>query len=262
MGTRLASVFSSKILEGMRRNQEYDPFAWLYTTYWGEEFHRQSLAVLDRLILGRLPRRASVLDLCCGDGRMSQQLVRRGYAVMGLDSSDRMLEFAKQRAPKAEFILADARRFNLPERFAAVVSTFDSLNHVCEPRDLAAVFRNVFGCLKPSGLFAFDLNREEAYRDLWARTSHTIDEDAVSIARGCYSSRTKLAHCDVTLFRPSGKFWERSDFRLTQKYHPEAEIVAALEDAGFVVEVHDARDLGMQGDIGFGRTFFLGRKIP
>src|SRR5437764_6683985 len=159
----------------MKRNQEYDPFAWLYTTYWGEEFHKQSLAVLDRLILRRLPRRAAVLDLCCGDGRLSHQLIRRGFAVIGLDGSDKMLAYAKQRAPKAEVILADARQFQLPERFDAVVSTFDSLNHVREAKELEAVFRNVFACLRAPGLFAFDLNREEAYRDLWARTSHTID---------------------------------------------------------------------------------------
>jgi SAM-dependent methyltransferase len=244
----------------MKRNQEYDPFAWLYTTYWGEEFHKQSLAVLDRLILGRLPRRAAVLDLCCGDGRLSQQLTRRGFTVMGLDGSDRMLAYAKQRAPKAEFILADARQFHLPERFDAVVSTFDSLNHVREAKELEAVFRNVFACLKTPGLFGFDLNREEAYRDLWARTSHTVDKHAVSIARGTYSLRTKLAHCDVTLFRPRGQFWERSDFRLTQKFHAEAAIVTTLEKCGFAVEVHDARNLGMGGDIGFGRTFYLGVK--
>src|SRR5437764_6296435 len=128
----------------MKRNQEYDPFAWLYTTYWGEEFHKQSLAVLDRLMLRRLPRGAAVLDLCCGDGRMSQQLVRRGFAVVGLDGSEQMLSYARHRAPRAEFILADARQFCLSKRFDAVVSTFDSLNHVRDLTELAAVFRNVF----------------------------------------------------------------------------------------------------------------------
>lgn len=246
----------------MTRNQEYNPFAWLYTTYWGEEFHIQSLAVLDRLILQRLPRHAVVLDLCCGDGRLSQQLTNRGFAVTGLDGSDQMLAYAKQRAPKANFILADARRFRLPERFDAAVSTFDSLNHVRETKEVERVFRNVFACLKTPGLFAFDLNREEAYRELWARTSHTVDQHAVSIARGSYSARTRLAHCDVTVFRPHGKLWARSDFRLTQKFHPEAAIVTALKSSGFGVEVHDARELGMAGDIGFGRTFYLGIKKP
>jgi SAM-dependent methyltransferase len=252
----------------VKRNQEYDPFAWLYTTYWGEEFHKQSLAVLDRLLLRNLPHGAAVLDLCCGDGRMSQQLARQGFHVIGLDGSDQMLVYAQQRAPNVEFILADARSFSLPERFDAVVSTFDSLNHVRQATELAAVFRNVFACLKAPGLFAFDLNREEAYRDLWARTSHTIDKHAVSIARGSYSSRTRLARCDVTLFRPARtsrtfaalKTWERSDFRLTQRYHPESEVTKALAAAGFGVELHDARNLGMKGDIGFGRSFYLGRK--
>lgn len=248
----------------MRRNREYDPFAWLYTTYWGEEFHRQSPGVLDRLLLRKLPRRATVLDLCCGDGRMSQQLLRRGFSVVGLDGSEEMLAYAKRRAPRADFILGDARSFRFAQQFDAVVSTFDSLNHVRDLTELAAVFRNVFGCLKVPGRFGFDLNREEAYRDLWARTSHLVKKDAVSIARGFYSSRTRLAHCDITLFRAthtgSPKTWERSDFQLTQKYHPEKEVTAALTEAGFSAETNDAKTLGMKGDIAFGRTFFLATK--
>ena len=244
----------------MTRNQEYDPFAWLYTTFWGEEFHQQSLAVLDRLLLQRLQPRDTVLDLCCGDGRLSQQLVRRRFAVTGLDGSAHMLAFAKQRAPKVKFLLADARTFKLPEQFHAVISTFDSLNHIRQTRELAAVFRNVFRCLKTPGLFAFDLNREEAYRDLWTRTSHTIEKDVVSVARGSYEPKTRFAHCDVTQFRVDRGAWERSDFRLTQRYHPEPEVVAHLKRAGFSVELHDARALGMQGEIGNGRTFYLGSK--
>jgi len=75
-----------------------------------------------------------------------------------------------------------------------------------------------------------------------------------------YSAKTRLAYCDMTLFRANGDAWQRSDFRLTQKYHPEAEVRGALKAAGFTVELHDAKDLGMKGDIGFGRTFYLGIK--
>jgi len=245
----------------MNRNAEYDPFAWLYTKYWGGEFHEQSLAVLERLLLHRLASRAAVLDLCCGDGRISQQLSRRGFAVTGLDGSAQMLAFAKHRAPKVKFLLADARRFQLPPEFDAVVSTFDSLNHIRTARDLGAVFRNVFACLKSPGLFAFDLNREEAYQDLWARTSHTIERDVVSVAQGTYSAATKVAHCDITQFRGAKGSWQRSDFRLTQKFHPESEVIFELERAGFAVKRFDAAaDLGMHGDIGKGRTFYLGCK--
>jgi SAM-dependent methyltransferase len=245
----------------MDRYTDYDPFAWLYANYWGDDFHREALPALDRLLLHRLPKSAAVLDLCCGDGRISLELHCRGFRVTGLDGSERMLTLAKQRAPKVRFLLADARCFQISEEFDAVISTFDSLNHVLESRELRKVFDNVHHALKSEGWFVFDLNREQAYLDFWAHNSHTVDADAVSVARGVYDDQTRLATCDVTLFEKQGPSWERSDFRLTQRYHPPETVMAALKRAGFSAERLDAAvDLKMQGDTGHGRDFYLARK--
>ncbi len=242
----------------MRRFTGYDPFAWLYSKYWGEEFHREAIPVLDRLILRLLPPRAEILDLCCGDGRIAQTLAKRGYRVTGLDGSERMLTFAKQRAPDVAFFLADARCFKLPRRFDAAISTFDSLNHVMSAGDLKKVFESVAACLKPGGLFAFDLNREEAYVQIWSRTSTIVDKTAVSVARGNYDRASKIAVCNVTLLRLEGGQWRRSDFRLRQKLHERDEVLSGLAEAGFEAQVFDAaRDLRMQGDIGSGRDFYI-----
>ena len=243
----------------VRRFSDYDPFAWLYHQYWGREFHAEILPVLDKLLLKRLPPKSDILDLCCGDGRLTHQLVRKGYRVTGLDGSEGMLAFARQKTPRAEFLLADARSFRLPERFDAVISTFDSLNHVMKHEELRAVFGNVFAALRPEGTFVFDLNREEAYKELWARTFATVDPKVVSIARGAYHQYKRLATCDITLFRMRGG-WERSDFRLTQRCHSRSEVTKALRDAGFSFEVHDAAKTGMQGDIGSGRDIYVARK--
>lgn len=245
----------------MRRYREYDPFAWLYTNHWGDEFHRQIMPVLEKLLLSHLPKRAKILDLCCGDGRVSYQLFRRGYNVTGLDGSEQMLAFAKQRAPKIEFLLQDARHFRLPCNYDAAISTFDSLNHIPRTEELRSVFRNVHSCLKPDGTFVFDLNREEAYLDFWARTSTTVDAEAVSIAQGSYDPVDRTAACDVTLFRLVDRTWQRSDYRLTQHYYPEDVVVSTLREAGFEATVFDgSRDLQMKGDIGVGRNFFVARK--
>ena len=245
----------------MRRYRDYDPFAWLYTHYWGDDFHRQIMPVLDQLMLSKLPKRARILDLCCGDGRVSHQLAKRGFTVTGLDGSEQMLTFAKQRAPKVDFLLKDARSFQLPIEFDGAVSTFDSLNHVMEADELERVFRNVHACLKEDAVFVFDLNREEAYVDFWARTSTSVDPKAVSIARGSYDGHEKVAHCDVTLFRLERGRWERSDFRLSQRYYPEKLILEILGRVGFRQQVFDgAEDLKMHGDIGAGRSFFAARK--
>lgn len=244
----------------MRRFADYDPFAWLYAHYWGEDFHREAIPVLDRLVLNLLPRKAEILDLCCGDGRVTQTLARRGYRVVGVDGSARMLSYAKQRMPKGKFYLEDVRRLKLPQRFDAAISTFDSLNHIMAIEDLKKVFQNVFDCLKPGGYFVFDLNREEAYIDLWSRTSTIVDKKAVSVARGRYDTIRKTAACDITLLRLENGHWQRSDFRLTQRLHARDEVLPALRDAGFDPQVFDAaRDLGMPGDIGSGRDFYLAR---
>ncbi|HLJ44484.1 MAG TPA: class I SAM-dependent methyltransferase [Bryobacteraceae bacterium] len=245
----------------MRRNREYDPFASLYAAHWGDEFHAEIIPVLDRLLLKHLPRRAEILDLCCGDGRVTKILARRGFRMTGIDGSERMLSFAKQALPKTEFLLADARNFRLAPRFDAVVSVFDSLNHVLSIDDLARVFRNVFACLKPEGAFVFDLNREEAYTDIWVRPLPIVTPKVVAISLGSYESRDRLATCDITMFQHGGGAWHRSDFRLKQRCHDAAEVLAALSRAGFESEVFDAaRDLGMQGEIGFGRDCFIARK--
>ncbi len=81
------------------------------------------------------------------------------------------------------------------------------------------------------------------------------------IARGQYEPKRKLASCDITLVRRNRGRWHRSDVRMRQKYHRQQDVVAALRRAGFAVEVYDAAaDLGMRGEFGQSRTFFLAKK--
>ena len=242
---------------------EYDPFAWLYANHWGKEFHSQIELVLDRLLLRRMPPPARILDLCCGDGRLAAQLVGRGYDVTGLDGSSRQLAFARKAAPHARFILADARYFTLPQPVEVCMSLFDSLNHVPSLHGLQQVFKRSVAALRADGYFAFDLNRERAYTDLWTQTNVITKPDMTSVAQGKYNRSSRMAICEITLFRKArGESWRRSDFRLTQRFHEHGEVVAALERAGFtsIAAMDAADDLGMRGAIGLHRTFYLARK--
>ena len=242
------------------RNREYDAFAWLYAHHWGADFHAEALPALRRLFLDRLTPRASLLDLCCGDGRLIHQLVQAGYRAAGLDSSERMLAYARRRNPGAKLILGDARDFRLRTRFDAVISTFDSLNHVLRQEELRSVFRNVHACSKPGGYFAFDLNREEAYSNLWTIPWFKVTDAMVAIAQGSYDRETKIATCEIAQLR-RGSAWKRSDFVLTQRFHPPREVVEGLKTAGFAaIREADARTLLMTGNLRWGRSFYLARK--
>ncbi|MBI1762530.1 MAG: class I SAM-dependent methyltransferase [Acidobacteria bacterium] len=238
---------------------DYDSFAWFYNRYWGEEFSRPALVIFNILLFPHLPSGCRVLDLCCGTGQLAAGLCERGYQVTGLDGSTAMLELARQNAPAAEFVHADARSFRLPRRFQAVLSAFDSLNHLMEFQELVQVFRNVHQALGEDGVFLFDLNMEDE-SELFGQTLDMVSDDHVCLVRGIYDAETKLKRYEVTMFRLLAGLWQRSDVTLHQRYYAETEVLAALAEAGFRhVKTYDARrEFGMT--LSDGRMFYLARK--
>ena len=94
----------------------------------------------------------AVLDVGCGDGRVSHQLSLRvpEGRVVGIDSSASMIEFARaNHASQANlsFALKDARELDYVKEFDVAVSTF-CLQWV---PDKAAAFRGIRRGLKPGG---------------------------------------------------------------------------------------------------------------
>lgn len=231
----------------------YDEFAWLYDRRWGEI----SLAfepVLDRLVLDSLPAGSQILDLACGTGQLAAHLAERGFEITGLDSSAGMLAIARTRAPKGRFIQADARSFALPGRFDAVISVFDSLNHIMTVGELRSVFDQVLNALVPGGRFVFDLNTVDAVGSTHSET--LIGEDHVALVRTGFDPPTRVLTFEAIVFRPQGSLWERSDVHLLQRCHDEVEVRDALTEAGFVdVEVTSSQELGHRP----GRLFYAAR---
>lgn len=240
----------------------YDDFAWFYDRYWNEEFHSLAFPILERIWLPHVPEGGRVLDVCCGTGYLAGMLVERGFRVTGIDASAEMIGHAQRNVAGAEFVVGDAGETRAPGEFDAAVSTFDSLNHILEPRDLEAAFRNTAASLKPGAPFAFDVLFEEAYQTGWGENFALVREDHVLVITGSgYDFRKRMAECTVTMFRLVDGAWRRADTTVRERCYTAAEIDTALERAGFgEVMCYDARDLGMAGGLGAGRTFYLATK--
>ena len=88
-----------------------------------------------------------ILDLGCGDGALTKQLVDRGCAVVAIDSSAAQIEAARKLGLDAHVMSADALPFH--EEFDAVFS--NAVLHWIKDPDpmLAAVHRS----LRPGGRF-------------------------------------------------------------------------------------------------------------
>lgn len=244
------------------RYSEYDPFAWVYNRHWGAQTLR-FCPMLEALLFPELGQHARVLDLCCGTGQMARWLTDLGHGVTGLDGSEAMLYFARENAPKASFVLADARSFILPPSYEAAISTFDSLNHILSLEELTAAFCNVYTALTPGGTFLCDMNTHAGLSKLGTGSSSTstIENDHVFIVRTRYDEETRLACWDLTIFRLQ-ETWQRTDLTLTQRGYEETEICQALAEAGFSdIRVFDA-ECCPEGvpSLPRGRAFFMVRK--
>ena len=124
----------------------------------------------------------------------------------------------------------------------------------------------LFRSLERGAPFLFDLNREEAYVLYWNNSDSIVEENSVCVMRSAFNEETKIGRYDVTAFECVGSQsigakssrWLRKDFTLRQTFHDLGAVHKALLKAGFKdITMYDARDMGMKGDAGYGRTFFL-----
>ena len=111
----------------------------------------------------RLSPEDKIFDLCCGQGRHSLELARRGFkSVEGLDRSHYLIQKAKVHARKEglslKFREGDARRLPYPpDTFDAVMILGNSFGYFETVQDDLRVLKEIFRVLKPWGRFIIDV---------------------------------------------------------------------------------------------------------
>jgi SAM-dependent methyltransferase len=117
------------------------------------------------LSLLKIESPCQVLDLCCGPGRHSLELARRGFQVTGIDRTQLYLDEAKNRAKdenlSIELIQADMRKFKRPASFDVVLNLYTSFSYFEDPKEDEQVLRNVYASLKPNGRFVIQMMGKE-----------------------------------------------------------------------------------------------------
>ncbi len=240
----------------------YDDVAGMYHTLWADWYLPATLPALERLFFSQVARGARVLDLCCGSGHVTKELAARGYQVTGVDNSARLIDLARHELPGIDFRVQDARDLMLEGSYGAVLSTFDSLNHILSLNELKNVFAGVGRILQPGGLFVFDMNLAEAYSADLREWSVNVSETSVGLVRGKFDPALKKASTELIWFvrEPNEKCWARHNSTVEQQCYEQTEVLTALARSGFrSIEAVSARDAGVTSELGFGRTYFAAR---
>lgn len=89
---------------------------------------KKEISFLEKIV--PLRKKHKILDLCCGHGRHSIELAKRGYQITGFDYSPFKLKIAKAEAVaqglKINFVQGDARNLKLREKFDVILNLFSS----------------------------------------------------------------------------------------------------------------------------------------
>lgn len=95
---------------------------------------------------------AKVLDLCCGAGQATQELVKHFKDVTGLDASPIAIKRAKQNVPQAQYVEAFAENMPFSDRSFDLVITSTAM-HEMESEQLQEIIQEVQRVLAPEGQF-------------------------------------------------------------------------------------------------------------
>lgn len=158
-------------------------FFWreLYSFLFSEQrFAAASEQVAQALALAKPPGR-SALDLCCGPGRCSIALAKRGFRVTGVDRTKFLLDKARAKARaarvKIEWVREDMRDFVRPNSFALVLSMFTSFGYFDDRQEDLAVLRNMLHSLLPGGVCLIEVLGKERLAKVFQPTSSTLLPD-------------------------------------------------------------------------------------
>jgi len=98
-----------------------------------------------------------ILEVACGTGVVAKELEKKGYNVIGLDISEKMLKKAEKIFPKEKLILWDMTDFDLWKKFDVILCNNNSINHLLELEDWEKFFKMTYKHLKKWWIIIFDI---------------------------------------------------------------------------------------------------------
>lgn len=115
-------------------------------------FNNNTLLPVLNGFVNKLPQNPLILDLGCGTGGESKRLLDLGASVIGIDLSEKSLEYAKTNVVGAEFFLMDIMDMNFQKgKFNGVLDAGTLFHFNID--DQNKILTNVFNYLKSSGIF-------------------------------------------------------------------------------------------------------------
>lgn len=213
----------------------YTCFARYYDSLTKNVGYAPRAKLLDKIIRKYYKDARLLLDLACGTGSLTAELLRLGYDVIGADASAEMLAVAAGKCGgKALLLNQDMGGLDLYGTVDAVICALDSVNHLPGESAVQKTFENASLFLNPGGLFIFDVNTAFKHREILGCNTFIYDTDEVfCVWQNMLCQETLRVDIRLDFFTPSGnKLYARDSEGFSEWYYGDGFLKSALFSAG------------------------------
>lgn len=144
------------------------------------------IAFLEREL--RLKPGMKIFDLCCGHGRHTIELAKRGYHMTGQDINGFFIKKAEEAAHEAgatvRWVKGDMRDVPFETEFDVVLNLFTAFGYLENEDQDQKVLHQVAKALKPGGQFLMDImNRERVMRQFMESEWEELPDQSVIMTK-------------------------------------------------------------------------------
>ena len=177
-------------------------WATIQPVAWTANQTIQAVDTIERIL--KMGDAAAVLDVPCGEGRISIELARRGHEVVGVDLSAKMLEIARESSSagglKVEWHERDMRDLPWQRRFDAAVCWWGSFGYFDDDGN-STFLESVASALRPGGALLIDSPGLETLLPHWRPRYWSRAGDAIVLEENVYDAGTGRVEGTWTIIR-------------------------------------------------------------
>jgi 2-polyprenyl-3-methyl-5-hydroxy-6-metoxy-1,4-benzoquinol methylase len=192
----------------------------------------------------------NLLDLCCGNGRISVHMAKRGFKAVGVDISKAFIEDANKKArehgvsDRTKFLEGDVRRLKevlkgVSEPFDVVVNAWSSIGYFPKEEELS-VFKQARELSKEGAiLFIIETAHTEFFSVKFTPKCYSEIENIVILENRAYDPKTAQLNSTWTIYKRHKndlKFIDKVDFQL--HIYSLSELFELLKRAGWQTVAH------------------------
>lgn len=192
-----------------------------------------------------------VLELACGSGEISNELLKRGYDILATDISESMLSKLKQKYPYIKTKQLDMNDFKLDDKFDTIICFCDSINYLSDYR---LMFRNVYDSLVTGGIFMFDMHsqdRLEEFKEMFIEEGYILNVPY----QWTIISNENMIHQHFAFYQEDGIIQEQ---HVQYVFKPQ-EVIDELKKLNFKIKIYT--DFDQEGIKTGEKIFFVGEKL-